>query len=842
MPHRQMFLGRIIDGTTGKPGPKPLMYDPADFTTHGIITGMTGSGKTGLGVAILEEAALQGIPAIIIDPKGDMPNLLLHFPDLAPADFEPWVDPETARRARQSPAELAAETAANWRDGLASWGLGREQLLALQAAAEFAVYTPGSSAGIPVNILASFAAPDIDWSSGREILREKISTIVTALLSLIGMGEVDPLRSREHILLSNIVEHHWSSGRALTLADLITETQSPPFDRLGAFPLESFYPSKDRFNLAMLLNNFLASPSFQSWLEGQALDIGNMLYTSDGRPRHNIFYLAHLSEAERQFVVSLIFAAVESWMRGQRGTSNLRLLVYFDEIMGYMPPVANPPTRQVMLRMFKQARAYGVGMILATQNPVDVDYKGLSNAGTWLIGRLQTERDKARLMDGLKGAAGNVNLAALDKMIAGLGRRMFLLHSVHRREPVVFGTRWVLNYLAGPVTRTQIPALARLPNAAQAPGAQGSTAPAATTTPADLAAGSAPAAYVRTPAAPRPDVATPPAPSVGLPAPPPSLAGVEQLYMPVGVEWADALRATGLAAAGVASRGLLYRPALYAQAELRYLQRRYNLDYSRRTAALVHDNEGNRVEWEVFVREPLSSTELGGQAVARAQFEIAPPWMSDARRIKALEKDFVDWLVQSGVIRILANETLKLYASPDTLEQDFLAETRAAAEGAAQAQADKAESSLRRRVDTLRNREEKLAMDLRQRQSELGARRIEEVGAGIETVLGMLGSGRRRSLAPSLSRRRMTSRTGSQVQQTQASLEAIQRELAEAEQELGTAVAAARERWAQVALDNTTIPVAPTRTNIFTERFAVVWVPYHLLEVAGQPLTLRAAP
>jgi len=836
-----MFLGRIIDSATGKPGDQPLLYDPADFTTHGIITGMTGSGKTGLGVAILEEAALQGIPAIIIDPKGDMPNLLLHFPDLAPSDFEPWVDPEAARRARTSPAELAAETAANWREGLASWGLGREQLLALQAAAEFAVYTPGSSAGIPVNVLASFAAPDIDWSSGREILREKISTIVTALLSLIGMGEVDPLRSREHILLSNIVEHHWSSGRALTLADLITETQNPPFDRLGAFPLESFYPSKDRFNLAMLLNNFLASPSFQSWLEGQALDIGSMLYTSDGRPRHNIFYLAHLSETERQFVVSLIFAAVESWMRGQRGTSNLRLLVYFDEIMGYMPPVANPPTRQVMLRMLKQARAFGVGMILATQNPVDVDYKGLSNAGTWLIGRLQTERDKARLMDGLKGAAGNVNLAALDKMIAGLGRRMFLLHSVHLREPVAFGTRWVLNYLAGPVTRAQIPALAGLPNAARPPGAQAVSGRSAAAPP-DVAAGPAPAAYVQTPAAPRPGVATPPPPSVGLPAPPPSLAGVEQLYMPVGVEWADALRATGLLAAGVKSRGLLYRAGLYAQAEVRYLQRRYNLDYSRRMAALVHDNEGNRVDWEGFVREPLANAELGGQAVAGAQFEVAPPWMSDARRIKALERDFVDWLVQTGVIRMLANETLKLYAAPDTLEQDFLAQTRAAAESAAQAEADKAESSLRRRVETLRNRQDKLAEDLRQRQSELSARRVEEIGAGIETVLGMLGSGRRRSLTPSLSRRRMTTRTGSQVQQTQASLEAAQRELAEAEQELGAVSAAARDRWAQVALDNTTIPIAPTRTNIFTERFSVIWVPYHLLEVAGQPLTLKAAP
>ena len=415
------YLGRKYDLANATGTTDPVMYDPANLTTHGVVTGMTGSGKTGLCIGLLEEAALQGIPALIVDPKGDLTNLVLHFPNFLPSDFEPWIDPELARRSGKSMADLSAETAANWQKGLANSELGPDDLRALGAAADFAIYTPGSTSGLPINILSSFQPPDIDWADNREILREKISTTVTALLGLVGITDIDPLRSREHILLSNVLENAWSKGTTLDLTELILQTQNPPFARLGAFPLDSFYPAKDRSELAMLLNNFLASPSFETWLIGGPLDINAMLYTPEGKIRHSIFYLAHLSDNERMFFTTLLFAATEAWMRTQRGTSGLRALLYFDEILGYLPPVANPPSKPILLRMLKQARAFGLGLLLATQNPVDVDYKALSNAGTWFIGRLQTDQDKQRLLDGLEtAAAGGIARGEIDKMISTL--------------------------------------------------------------------------------------------------------------------------------------------------------------------------------------------------------------------------------------------------------------------------------------------------------------------------------------------------------------------------------------------------------------------------------------
>ncbi|HNE66955.1 MAG TPA: DUF87 domain-containing protein, partial [Anaerolineales bacterium] len=408
MADSNFYLGRLFDTKTAKVTTQPVEYDPADLTTHAVVTGMTGSGKTGLCVALLEEAALQNVPAIIIDPKGDLTNLLLHFPDLLPQDFQPWIDPEIVRRAGTTPERAAQEAAESWRDGLTEWGIGQDRLLALKNAAQFAIYTPGSDSGIPVSVLSSLAAPDLDWETNREVLREKISSTVTALLGLVGMTDLDPLRSREHILLSNIFETHWINGKDLDLTELILQTQTPPFQNLGAFPVDTFFPPKDRMELAMVLNNILAAPAFETWREGEELDVQKLLFMPDGKPRHSIFYLAHLSDGERMFFVTLLLSAVETWMRTQKGSTALRALLYMDEIYGYLPPTAVPPSKGPLLRMLKQARAFGLGLLLATQNPVDMDYKALSNTGTWFIGKLQTERDKNRLLDGLESAAGGI--------------------------------------------------------------------------------------------------------------------------------------------------------------------------------------------------------------------------------------------------------------------------------------------------------------------------------------------------------------------------------------------------------------------------------------------------
>ena len=454
---QEFYLGKIYDLKKGAITDEILSYDPPDLTTHAIVTGMTGSGKTGLCIGLLEEAALQGIPAIMVDPKGDLTNLLLTFPEFKAEDFEPWIDANEAHREDKTPAQAAEETAAMWKKGLGDWGLGSKNLQDLKDAVERVIYTPGSSSGIPINILASFEAPDIDWDENEELLREKISATVTALLTLIGLEDIDPLRSREHILLSNIIEINWRKGTSLDLQSLILQTQDPPLEKLGAFELNDFFPKKERSELAMLLNNFLASPSFQSWIEGQPLDIEQILYGKDGKPRHSVFFLAHLDDSERMFFITLLYAAVETWMRKQSGTGSLRALVYFDEIHGYLPPVANPPSKPLIIRLLKTARAFGVGLVLSTQNPVDVDYKALSNAGTWMVGRLQTDQDKQRLLDGLESASGGLPRKDYDKLISGLGKRVFLYHNVHEKKPAIFHTRWAMNYLAGPLTITQVP-------------------------------------------------------------------------------------------------------------------------------------------------------------------------------------------------------------------------------------------------------------------------------------------------------------------------------------------------------------------------------------------------
>ncbi|MBP6201330.1 MAG: ATP-binding protein, partial [Nitrospira sp.] len=400
------YLGRPYDLAAKQAKPGWLLYDSKDLVTHAVCVGMTGSGKTGLCVGLLEEAAIDGIPAIVIDPKGDLANLLLTFPQLRGEDFAPWINEDDARKKGLSAADFAAQQATLWQKGLGDWGQSGERIKKLRDAADFAVYTPGSNAGLPVSILKSFAAPSAELLDDAELLRERIGTTVTSLLGLIGV-EADPIKSREHILLSSILDSAWRAGRDLDLPALIHQIQTPPMTKVGVLDVESFFPSKERFTLAMQLNNLLAAPGFAAWMEGEALDVGRMLYGPSGKPRIAIFSIAHLNDAERMFFVSLLLNQTLGWVRGQSGTTSLRAILYMDEIFGYFPPVANPPSKAPLLTLLKQARAFGLGVVLATQNPVDLDYKGLANTGTWFIGRLQTERDKARVMEGLEGAAAS---------------------------------------------------------------------------------------------------------------------------------------------------------------------------------------------------------------------------------------------------------------------------------------------------------------------------------------------------------------------------------------------------------------------------------------------------
>jgi hypothetical protein len=832
------YLGRIVDPQTGKAGEKPLLYEPEDLTTHGVVVGMTGSGKTGLCIGLLEEAALNGIPALMIDPKGDITNALLHFPDLLPQDFQPWVNPDEARRAGQSIEQAAAQAAENWRKGLADWGIEPERLRALRDSAHFAVYTPGSDAGIPVSILASLKAPPLDWESNRELLREKISGTVTALLGLVGLQDIDPVRSREHILLSNIFENAWRQGQDLHLDELILQTQNPPFQKLGVFDVNTFFPEKDRFGLAMLLNNILAAPAFQTWIEGQPLDIPSLLYGPDGRPRHSVFYIAHLNDAERMFFVTLLFSAVEAWMRTQSGTTSLRALLYFDEIFGYMPPTSNPPSKQPMLRMLKQARAFGVGVLLVTQNPVDLDYKGLSNAGTWFIGKLQTDRDKQRLLDGLEGAlAGALDRSAYDKLISGLGKRVFLMHNVHNKEPVLFQTRWAMNYLAGPLTRAQIPALNALVGARLMTAPPPSPAAPAPAQPAQTAAPAAKPAPVATPA--------PAAQPRGLgSATRPAVPGrIAEYFLPNNLTLTEAFKASGEAPpAGVKSLGLLYRPALLAQARARFLNRKYDLDHEETRSVLVTspDRRG-MVKWENHLARPLDPTKLDDQPAPEARFAALEAPFSDAKIMATLEKDFADWAFYAIQIKIRANEALKVYAGPQVTQAEFRTLCSNAARAGREAEAKKVEAAFARKLATLQERLAREERELAQDETEHSQRKLEELGSAAETVFGLFG-GRKssRRLSSSLTKRRLTEQAKADVEESRVAIAELKKQIAAIEQEKAQALEEVNNRWSEIANQVEEIQLTPLKKDVLIDAFGVAWVPYYVVQAGDDTIELPA--
>ncbi|WP_287417408.1 DUF87 domain-containing protein [Oceanithermus sp.] len=812
---RRFFLGRLYDDAAGDLGETPFTYDPDDLTTHGVILGMTGSGKTGLGIGLLEEAARKRIPALILDPKGDLTNELLHFPRLAPEDFEPWVNPDEARRAGKTTAELAAEKAALWQKGLAGWGLGPEQIRELDRVG-YAVYTPGSTAGLPVSILASLRAPAGDWGTQAEELREQVASTATALLGLVGYHDLDPVTSREHILVARILEAAWRAGRDLDLGELIMQVQNPPFEKLGVFDTDTFFPPRERFGLAMRLNNILAAPAFQVWTEGQPLDVGALLYAADGTPRHSVFYIAHLSDEERMFFVTLLLTALESWTRKQSGTTALRALLYFDEIYGYLPPGANPPSKGPLLRLLKQARAFGVGLLLATQNPVDVDYKALTNAGTWFIGRLQTQYDKQRLLDGLEGVSGGLDREAFDRLISSLGKRVFLAKNVHEKAPVLFDTRWVMNYLAGPLTREQIPALNALAGA-------GATAPAPVGAREEAA-----------PAARNPEAAEPP----GFATRPAVPAGVEEYVLPAALAFAEAARRAGVQAAE--PDGILYRPELLAQAEVRFARRKYGLNTVLKTSALVAPAElEGLVRWEDHAREPFDEGVLAGRPAPDARWEELPAELAAARGLAKLARDFKEAVYRTASAEVWHNPHLKLYGGPELSREAFLARCRKEAEWKAREEAEKQRRKYERRVAALKKKLDRELRELAEDEAELSRRKMEEMGGYLDTVIGLFG-GRKRALTGALSKRRMTARAKEDVEESKAEIAALEKEIQALLDELESEVGAIEDRWEELAADVERIPVTPYKKDIALEYFGVAWVPYYVVGSGPTARTLRA--
>jgi hypothetical protein len=688
------YLGKKFELEAGRLSDELLLYDAKDLTTHAMVVGMTGSGKTGLCISILEEAAIDGIPALCIDPKGDIGNILLAFPGLKPADFRPWIDESEAARKGMTPDEFAARTADGWRAGLAEWSQDAERVKRLQDSVEMAIYTPGNAAGRPLQILRSLNAPSAAVAADSTALRDRILSAVSGLLALLGL-EADPVQSREHILLSSILDRAWKEGRSLDIAAIIQDIQKPPFDKIGVFDVESFYPAKDRFGLAMSLNNLLASPGFSAWMEGEPLDIQRLLYTPEGKPRIAVLSIAHLGDAERMFFVTVLLNEVLAWVRGQSGTSSLRALLYMDEIYGYFPPTANPPSKTPMLTLLKQARAYGLGVVLSTQNPVDLDYKGLANAGTWFIGRLQTERDKARVIEGLEGALASsgatMDRARMEATLAGLGSRVFLMRNVHEDDAVVFQTRWALSYLRGPMTLAQIRSLL-----------------AARPEPAARPAESEPAA----------------APAVAL-----AVAAAKPILPPGVSEVFLKPRSPG--------GELLYRAYAAGPSKLHFVDSKTGVDvWVPYTHVAPFSDDGGQALWEEASLCGDLRALADPQAQPGAAFGSLPAGAASARNYAAWRSALEAFLYQNATLDLLACPALKLTSKPGESEGEFKARLAQVLRERRDAETEKLKAKYAPKLQTLQDQQRRAQERVEREKAQYGQQQTNtwiSVGA---TVLG----------------------------------------------------------------------------------------------------------
>lgn len=790
----ELFLGGNVDPATHERTGDEVRIDTDKFTTHGVIVGMTGSGKTGLGVVLIEEVLAAGLPTLLIDPKGDLTNLCLTFPGLSAQEFRPWIDEAQAVAAGQSPDEFAQAQAELWTKGLLGWGFTAQNIAQLRSTTDFTIYTPGSKAGVPVNIVGSLQAP-ADMSDA-EIVGDEIEGYVSGLLALVGI-EADPLSSREHILLSNLIHHGWTNGQSLDLPTLVGMVGNPPIRKLGVFDLDQFFPPDDRMGLALKLNGLLASPSFAAWADGPPLDIQSMLYSPDGRPRCAIVTTAHLSDEERQFVTSLILSKLVTWMRRQSGTTDLRAMLYMDEVAGYLPPTANPPTKKPIMTLMKQARAFGVGVVLSTQNPVDIDYKALSNAGTWMIGRLSTERDKARLLEGLTSAAGGVDIGAVDATISGLGKREFVLRVVGKDSTSVFTTRWAMSYLRGPMTRDQIGSIMSQARTAVENTAAPTPSTGSATAPAPVAADETTV---------MPEVA----------------AGIPVRYVDVAAPW--------LAEVGGDPRGGRLQAAVVARVQLRY---------DDTAADLVHDQEyecvltplDDVVDVSRVVAIDYDDRDLRTEPVTpQPVYRMTDAPLANKTLYSGIERDLKEHLYRTMTVDIAVNNELKLFGRPGERADEFEARCRRAADDLADA--DIAKLRDKYEVKVTRLQEQIAAAEDRADvlEEEASSKRQSELLSTAGSILGGLLGGRSRGgvlgkLGSAAGRRGRTKAAAERLDAVENKVGRLQAELEDLQDELADEVTEIDARWMDAASRIDTTAIGLEKTDIQVTQLVLGWIP-----------------
>ncbi len=779
-----LYIGKRYDNKTSKVTDEVFLYDAKDLTTHGLIVGMTGSGKTGLSIALLEDAAIDGIPAIVIDPKGDLSNLFLTFPDLQAQDFEPWVDAADATRKGMDIKGFSKHIASVWKKGLADWGQDGKRIQKFKDSCELALYTPGNTSGRPIRVLNSFAAPAASLLEDKDALRERVTGVVSGLLSLIGLN-TDPIRSREHILISNLINKAWMDGKDYELGQLIADIQNPPFTKLGVMDLESFFSAKDRMDLSMVINSLLASPGFSAWMEGEALDINSLLYAKDGKPKLSILSIAHLSEQERMFFVSLFLNEMVSWVRSQPGTSSLRALLYMDEVAGYFPPTANPPSKPPMLTLLKQARAHGLGVLLATQNPVDLDYKGLSNMGTWFLGRLQTERDKARVLDGLEGASGaGFNRKEIDKLLSGLKSRVFLINNVHEDHPELFHTRWVLSYLRGPLTREQIKMLA------------GKNKP-------TIVSATEKLTKEKQKTASRPIIQS----------------GIVERFIPI------------TKTVNTDSK-LIYRPALQSKIQLHFVHSKSNLDLWQTKHVLqpIHGSVSDNVWIEMVLNDMAVNT------LTKADDNVAfAEVMPEAMRSKSYttwQKQLKTIVYQVQKLQVFHCPTLKHYSSAGQSESEFKANLGLVLREHRDFEIEKLRKKYAPKIKRIEDRINTQQAVIEREQSEHKGQKMQAMLSVGATVIGAL-FGRKLTSASNVSKASTAirkslglSKSGSDIDRAEEKLAGLAEDLAQLDEEFKRSRESLDDSLSLDQLQINTIEVKPRKTDLEVGTVNLVWVPW----------------
>ncbi|MBT5019501.1 MAG: ATP-binding protein [Planctomicrobium sp.] len=801
------YLGKEYDVEQSELRSDYVMYDAKDLTTHAVIVGMTGSGKTGLGITLLEEAAIDGIPSLIIDPKGDMGNLLLNFPNLKAKDFLPWVEQGDAARKGMTIDEYAADRAELWKDGLQEWEQKPDRIQKLKDAAEVAIYTPGSDSGIPLTILKSLNAPPPQVIQSSDAMRERVSTAVSGLLTLLGI-DPDPLRSPEHILLSNILDYAWREGRDLDMPALIGEIQSPPFEKIGIMDLETIFPASSRLKLAMTVNNVLASPAFSTWTQGEPLNIQKLLYTDEGKPRLAVISIAHLNDQERMFFVTLLLNEVVSWMRTQTGTSSLRALLYMDEVFGYLPPTANPPSKIPLLTLLKQARAYGLGLILATQNPVDLDYKALSNAGTWFLGRLQTERDKLRVLDGLEGASTTAGVRfdrkRVEKILSAVGSRVFMMNNIHESQPVIFHTRWVLSYLSGPMTREQISTLMQPLKQLR------------------LEQGHQPHSF-------RPELNANEQQTLELPEEnsqfiPVLPEGIEQKFVAIS-------RSTPREAV------ILYRPSVTGNGVLHFVDAKSSVDIWQDQCFMLEfaeDSDVGRDPWADAEKVEQDHFSLESQPFSRAHYAGIPKECTKKTSWRSWNSSLKNFLYREQRLTLSTCSALKKYSHPDDREGDFLAEIRQAARERRDLEVTKLRKKYESKFETLSDRTRKAEARVAKEREQANSATVSAAVSIGTSILGAL-FGRKKLSSANVSRAGSSMRSASRaadqrsdIQRAEAEVEELQQDVKDLEAELEEALKEITESYSDDRVQIEPYEIKPRKSDIEIDSLLLVWLPYQI--------------